>query len=143
MNLEADELRIGLVGRTSARSRPGVLARSRHDSWRQRIEQCLRLHQNGRIEALSEPAVGWGEEIAGRIAFALLVSEPGKTDRGAQLPELRTLLLRNADSLTKASLRTTAVSTATQQVSPDPVQLGLGPPLLSLRHEPLSLGEMA
>ena len=36
------------------------------------VEQCLGLRQNGRIEALSEPAVGRGEEIAGGIAVALL-----------------------------------------------------------------------
>src|SRR5215831_1899276 len=61
------------------------------------VEQCLGLLQNGRIEALSEPAIGRSEEIAGGIALALLAPEPGKTDRGAQLPELRALLLRDVD----------------------------------------------
>jgi len=69
---------------------------------RKLVEQCLGLLQNGRIKALSEPAVDWCEEIASGIAFALLAPEPGETDRGAQFPELRALLLRDADGLGKA-----------------------------------------
>jgi hypothetical protein len=36
------------------------------------VEQRLGVLQNGRIEALREPAVGRGEEIAGGIALSLL-----------------------------------------------------------------------
>jgi hypothetical protein len=32
--------------------------------------------------------------------------------------------------------------TGAQQLPPDPMQLGLGPPLLSLGYQPLGLGEM-
>src|SRR5262249_55626114 len=53
------------------------------------VEQCLGFLQKGRIEALSEPAVGRDEEIAGRIELAMIAPEPGKTGRRAQLPELR------------------------------------------------------
>ena len=67
-------------------------------------QQCLGLLQNGRIEAFSEPAVDRLEEIAGCIALALFAPEPGETDRSAQLPELRTLLLRDADGLGEAAL---------------------------------------
>src|SRR5262249_18159082 len=81
-------------------------------SWLQLVKQCLGLFQNGRIESLREPAVGRCEEIAGRVVLALLEPEPGKTDRGAQLPELRALLLRDADSLGKAALGNSRVLTA-------------------------------
>jgi hypothetical protein len=67
-------------------------------SSRQRGEQCPGLLQNGRIEALSEPAVGRCEEITGGIALALLTPQPGETDCGPQLPELRALLLRALSS---------------------------------------------
>jgi hypothetical protein len=70
----------------------------------------------------------------------MLAPEPGKTGGDAQLPEFRTLLLRNADSSAKASLGSAAVSAAPQQFLADPMQLGLGPPLLGLGHQPLSLG---
>src|SRR5215831_14786292 len=106
------------------------------------VEQCLGVLQNGRIEPLGEPAVDRGEEIAGCIAFALLAPEPGKTDRGAQLPELRTLLLRDADSLGKGALGSSGVVTRAQQLSADPMQLGLGPPLLSLGYQLLGLSEV-
>jgi hypothetical protein len=46
------------------------------------VEQRPGLLQNGRIEALSEPAVGRCEEIAGAIALTLLAPDPGETDRG-------------------------------------------------------------
>ena len=65
------------------------------------VEQCPGLPQNGCIEALSKPAVGRGEEITGGIALSLLAPQPGETGRGAQ------------------------------QLPPDPMQLGLGPPLTS------------
>src|SRR4051794_2984428 len=59
----------------------------------QRVEQRLGPFQNGRVEALCEPAVDRCQKIAGGIALALLAPESGKTDSGAQLPELRALLL--------------------------------------------------
>ena len=63
--------------------RPGTLLPSKL------VEQCLGFLQDGRIEAVGEPAVGRCEEIAGGIALALLAPEPGEADRSAQLPELR------------------------------------------------------
>ena len=51
------------------------------------------------------------EEIAGRIALALLAPEPGKTDCCPQLPELCTLLLRDVDSLAKGGLGTGGIVT--------------------------------
>src|SRR5262245_65235907 len=115
---QADAWAISQLCRGSAKRRPaGRLA--------QLVEQCLGVFQNGRIEALCEPAIDWGEEIAGRITLALLAPEPGETDRGAQLPELRTLLLRNADGLAKAALGSGGVVTGAQQLPPNPVQLGL------------------
>src|SRR5215472_66101 len=87
---------------------------------RKLVEQRPGLLQNGRIEALRKPAVDRGEEIAGCIALALLAPEPGETDRGAQLPEFRALLLRNGNGMGKATLGSGAVVTGAQQLSPNP-----------------------
>jgi hypothetical protein len=51
--------------------------------------------------------------------------------------------LRNIDGLAKAALGRGGVVTGAQQLSPDPMHLGLGPPLLSLGDQLLSLCEMA
>ena len=53
-----------------------------------------------------------GEEIAGGIALTLLAPEPGETDRSAELPELRTLQLCDADGLAKAPFGAGGVVTA-------------------------------
>src|SRR5262245_8899078 len=107
----------------------------------QRVEQCLGLLQDRRVQALREPGVGLCEEITGGVALALFEPEPGETCRGAQLPELRTLLLGNANGLGKGALRSGEVAAGAQQLPPDPMQLRLGPPLLSLGHQPLALSE--
>jgi len=103
----------------------------------------LGLLQDRGIEALCEPAVDRREEIARHIALALLAPELGKSDGGAQVSEPRALPLRNADSLAKAAFGAGGVVTGAQQLPPDPIQLGLGPPILSLGHQALGLGEMA
>jgi hypothetical protein len=84
-----------------------------------------------------------GGDATGEVGeMHFMRTEPGETDRGAQLPELRALLLRDADSLGKGALGSGGIVTGAQQLPPDPMQLGLGPPLLSLGYQPLSLGEM-
>ncbi|ESX10218.1 hypothetical protein X767_32390 [Mesorhizobium sp. LSJC264A00] len=84
---------------------------------------------------------------SGRVHPWCSHQEPGETDRGVQLPELRALLLRNADgSVTVLGIVvfTVVVLTAALQVSPNPMQLGLGSPgpkllLLSSWRYPRSL----
>jgi hypothetical protein len=53
------------------------------------------------------------------------------------------LPLRNVNGLAKAALGSGEVVTGAQQLSPDTIQLGLGPPIVNLGHQPLGLGEMA
>jgi hypothetical protein len=51
---------------------------------RQFVEQRLGALQVGGVEALGEPVVDRGEEIAGFGAPALLASQPGEIADGAQ-----------------------------------------------------------
>ena len=57
-----------------------------HDLRRQLLQQRLSLLQIERVEALGEPAVDRGEQIAGLPALALLAPEPRHAHRGAEFP---------------------------------------------------------
>jgi hypothetical protein len=63
---------------------------------RQFVEQRLSLLQIERIEAFSEPAVDWREQIAGLIPLALIAPEPRHAYCGAQFIGFCLLPLRNA-----------------------------------------------
>src|SRR5271169_3683600 len=62
---------------------------------RQLLQQCLRLLQIKRVEALGEPAVDRSEQIAGLISLALIAPEPRHAHRGAEFPGF--CLLRTGD----------------------------------------------
>jgi hypothetical protein len=47
------------------------------------VEQGLGLLQVKSVEALGEPAVDWGEQIVGLLAFTLIAQEPRHAHRGA------------------------------------------------------------
>ncbi len=51
---------------------------------RQLFEQRLRILRIGGVEALGEPDVDGGEEVAGVGGLALGIPEPGKAGRGAE-----------------------------------------------------------
>jgi hypothetical protein len=59
-------------------------------------EQHPRFSEVWGVEALREPAVDRGEEVADVGGPALVAAEPGEARRCAQLPELGLLLLRDA-----------------------------------------------
>ena len=63
----------------------------------QLIEQRLGLLQIERVEAFGEPAIDWGEKIAGLIPLALIAPEPRHAHRRAQLPGLCLLLARDRE----------------------------------------------
>src|SRR5262245_37408825 len=52
---------------------------------RQRVQQRLGLLQVRRVKALGEPAVDWGQEVMGFLAFALLLPELCQTGSRSQL----------------------------------------------------------
>src|SRR5262249_53877457 len=63
----------------------------------QLVEQRLRLHEVARVEALGEPAVNRGEEVACLGALALALPEPREARRGAQLEGLCLLCPRDVE----------------------------------------------
>src|SRR5438270_12107735 len=60
------------------------------------LEQCSCVFEIGRVEALGEPAVDRGEEVAGFGVAALVATEPGEAHGSAQFPQLGLLLLGDA-----------------------------------------------
>jgi hypothetical protein len=58
-------------------------SRQQAPSRRQRVEQYLGLFQVERVEAFGEPAVDGREQIAGRVALALIAPQPRHAHRGA------------------------------------------------------------
>jgi hypothetical protein len=68
-------------------------------STRSSRSSAARFFQVGGIEALREPAVNWGEEIACFGPPPLFAPQPGEARRGAQFQRLRLLGLRGADRL--------------------------------------------
>src|SRR6516162_1350142 len=63
------------------------------------VEQCLCRFEIGDVEALCEPAVDCGEQVAGLGPAALVAPQPGKARGGAQLPHLGFLLSGDAEGL--------------------------------------------
>src|SRR6516165_1665504 len=72
---------------------------------RQRLQQRLGLLQVGGVKTLGEPAVDWGEQVIGFLAFALLLPESSQTGRGAECEGFRLLILGYRNGLMKAALR--------------------------------------
>src|SRR5580704_14306216 len=60
------------------------------------VQQCLRIFQIGRVEALREPEVDRSEQVAGFGVATLVAAEAGEARRGAQFPELGFLLPSDA-----------------------------------------------
>ena len=92
---------------------------------RQLVEQLLRSFQIGRVEALGEPAVDRGEEVAGLTPAALIAAEPSEARGGPQFPELGLLLHGDAQGLAIEFLGGLGVPLPQQQMALVPVQLGL------------------
>ena len=65
----------------------------------QLIEQAFRFFHVGGGEALGEPAVDRGEQVAGRGPATLVAPQSGKARGGAQLPRLGFLLSGDAEGL--------------------------------------------
>src|SRR6516162_624920 len=77
---------------------------------RQLVEQRLGFFQVGGVEALGEPPIDRGEQLARLAPPALLVPEPGEAGRGAQFPELGVLLLCECKCPPIAGLRCRTVA---------------------------------
>jgi len=91
------------------------------------IEQRLGVFQIGGIEALSEPAVDFGEHCTCFVAVILLREQAGKARRGAELPRFGALLARNLNRSLKASLSFSGVGIVLlqQQLAFEPMRLSL------------------
>src|SRR6266540_6516632 len=77
------------------------------------------------VEALGEPAVGFGQHLARLRPSALSLPEASQTRRGAQLERLCLLPTGQVDRLVKAEfgLRLVWLSPAEQQLAPEPMEL--------------------
>ena len=51
----------------------------------QLVQQCLGIPKVGGAKAFGEPAVHWGEEVAGLADLALIAPQLGEADSRAQL----------------------------------------------------------
>jgi hypothetical protein len=67
-------------------------------------EQRLGVLQVSGVEALGEPTIYGGEQIAGLAPLALLGPQPGETGRRAQLPRFRALRPGDVESLAEPGL---------------------------------------
>src|SRR5437870_9621433 len=112
------------------------------------VEQRLRLAQVARVEALGEPAVERGEQVA-RLRRAALGPEPAAEARGrAQLQRLRPMAPGEVHRLPVARLHRGGLRTpAGQQIAAESKEIGL-PHLLGRRaegvlHRPQRVGEGA
>ena len=83
-----------------------------------RLEQGFGVLQIGRVETLLEPAVDWGEQIAGVALFSLLAPEPGEADGGTQFPQSGALLAGDGQGTAEACLRLVVGGTVTSSNSP-------------------------
>jgi hypothetical protein len=66
-------------------------------------QQGLRLFQIGRAEAFGEPAVDWGEQVAGFGAAALITPQARQGSRGAQFPHTRRCLRATSSACSSAT----------------------------------------
>ena len=89
---------------------------------RQLGEEFCGFFQIGGIEALGEPAVDRGEEIAGLSAPALFAPQTGQARRRAQFQRFRLLGLRDADRLPKRGLALIELVFSDQHSPGNPVQ---------------------
>jgi hypothetical protein len=79
--------------------RGAVIRTTRISSSRQLVEQRLRLSQIGGIEALGEPAMDGGQQIARLGPPAPFAPKPGEARRSAQLIGLGLLPSRDTQCL--------------------------------------------
>src|SRR5215472_3987913 len=108
-----------------------------------RLKQCLRFMKIGRVEAFGEPGVNWREDVIGFFAATLCTKQASEADGGAQLISTRTLLVRDGESRVETSLDLGRVRRwqALQQITPQPMEFGIGPPRATLLSRSQRLGE--
>src|SRR3982751_3062537 len=83
----------------------------------QLVEQRLGRLQDRSVETFGEPTVDRRKQVTRFRLPALVAPEPGETDGGPQLVELRALPLGNGDSLTIALFSPGPISGGIQQVA--------------------------
>src|SRR5215472_8176141 len=87
------------------------------------VEQRLCLFEIGRAKAFGEPAIYRREEVARFGAAALVAAEPGEARGGTQFPELRLLLLRDAQGFAIEFLGGLGMPLPQQQLAFVPIYL--------------------
>src|SRR5215475_13368351 len=93
------------------------------------VEQRLRLFEVGCGEALGEPAVDWGEQVASFGASAFVAPQPGEAHGGAQLPEFGLLLSGDTERLAIQFLGGLGIPLSQQHPAFPSVELRLEPAL--------------
>src|SRR6516162_5709733 len=99
------------------------------------VEQCFCPLEIGDVEALGEPAVDRGEQVAGCGAASLVAPQSGKARGGAQLPQLGFLLSGDAESLAIQLLGVFGKALPQQQPASLPIELRGEPALPRLFDE--------
>jgi len=77
--------------------------------------------QDRSVEAFGEPAVDRRKQVAGFGALALIAPQAGEAGGGAQLPDFRTLPLRDLHGLIIVSLSRRLVIGGIQQIPSQPM----------------------
>jgi hypothetical protein len=89
----------------------------------QLVEQCFCLFEIGGGEALGEPAVDRGEQVAGGGAATTVAPQPGEATGGAQFPQLGFLLSGDAEGLATQFLGGLGLPLPQQQPASLPIEL--------------------
>src|SRR5215468_2803358 len=102
----------------------------------QLVEQCLGVDQVARIEALGEPLVDRGEEIARFGALALIAPEAREARRGAQLERAGALLAGDGEGAVVAGGGLVgAPASREEKVAVEAVEVGVEEGLARLRGD--------
>ena len=67
------------------------------------VKERLRLLQVGRVEALGEPIVDRGKQVAGLTVLVLTLPKPSERYRGSDFPLFGRLISRNGECRTECN----------------------------------------
>jgi hypothetical protein len=116
---------VGLEGVGVLDEDPSLPATRGPRSYRELLQQRIRLLQNRRIEAFRKPVVDWREEAARLRPPTLIAPEAGEAGGGAQLKSFCALVSGDSQCAMKAALSPAVITNRIQKIALDPMQVGL------------------
>ena len=117
------QLRPAFLAERGVRRIVFVALGAKHRSGAKFVQQCLRVFQVGGIEALGEPAVERGEQIAAGGGIAARPEHLRQAHRRAQFPRFCTHLLRQRDRLAEIGFGEPSLSLFLLQFAAHPESL--------------------